>query len=136
MRTYFSFGLPTITWRCIRISPFLLRIVTYVAPGNLGTSTSVFELSANTLRCAGAPMIMEPAPSLRRTNSDLSGVIFSGGCVSLEWLYAGEPVFSVLAGRISTGEFACCAIADVADVAAKSSAHANRAVFNCFIFFM
>lgn len=70
------------TWRCIRSFPVFPRMVKCVAPGDLGTTTSVVDESATILMCVGLPIMMLPAGSSRRMSSDLSGVTFSVGCVS------------------------------------------------------
>ncbi len=69
------------TWRCIRIWPFLSKTVKCVAPGDLGTITRVFDESAMTFICSGLPIMMLPASSCRCMSSDLSGVIRTSSCV-------------------------------------------------------
>ncbi len=71
------------TWRCMRTFPFLSKIEKCVAPGFLGTTTSVCAESASMFIWAGEPMMMLPISSLNWMSSDLSGVRLIAGCVSL-----------------------------------------------------
>ena len=50
MRMYFSFGLATMTWRCMTMAPFLSKTVNWVAPGARATNTSVWDVSARILK--------------------------------------------------------------------------------------